>query len=332
MTLKKILFPTLLLAAFALTACAVDPESEDYYSQDRVMKAWISRYYPGLNTYGDTGLYVLEMDKGNGAAVTDSAYIRVHYTKRDLDGTVSATNDMDLSKQLGDYSVANYYGGNTWQVDHGYLPESLEKIIKTMHAGGSMKVAIPASASSHQSSTYDVFSSTSETANILFEMSIDTVIANIYAYQEVIMRDWFREHYQIADTTAEHLYFKKLEAHTSESDTVSEGSTVSVRYVGRLMNGQVFDTNIEDTAKFYRIWDSSNSYNALSVAYYKQSEEKFSEENSVVTGFAKAVLQMNYEEKGVTLFNSELGYGESGRNPSIPEYSPLVFWLWIEKK
>ena len=332
MTLNKTLFPILLLAAVLLTACAVDPESEDNYSNNRVMKAWIERYYPGLQTYGDTGIYVLEMDKGNGAAITDSSYIRVHYTKRSLDGTVSLTNELELSKQLGDYSVANFYGGSTWQVDHGCLPDALEKIIKTMRVGGSLKAAIPASASSHSSSTYDAFSSTSETQNILFEMAIDTVIENIYDYQEEIMRKWFSSHYQIADTTAEHLYFKKLEAHESESDTVAEGATVSVRYIGRLMIGQVFDTNIEDTAKFYRIWDSSNSYNALSIAYYKENEEKFSQENSAVTGFAKAVLQMNYEEKGVTLFNSELGYGESGRNPSIPEYAPLVFWLWIEKK
>lgn len=39
---------------------------------------------------------------------------------------------------------------------------------------------------------------------------------------------------------------------------------------------------------------------------------------------------MKNGEKAVTLFNSELGYGEDGKNPSIPEYSPLSFWLYIE--
>ena len=145
------------------------------------------------------------------------------------------------------------------------------------------------------------------------------------------MRQWFRERYQIADTTAEHLYLKKLEVHDSEEDTIPEGRTISVRYIGRMMNGQVFDTNIEDTAKFYRIWDSSRSYNALTISYYKNNEEQFNQDNSVVTGFGRAIQHMNYNEKAVTLFSSQLGYGESGSKPSIPEYSPLVFWLWIVK-
>ena len=332
MTYQKVLFPILLLAALLTASCAVDPESEDYYSENRVMKAWINRYYPGIQTYGETGVYVLDLERGDGVAVTDSSYILAHYTKRTLDGTVSSTNDIELAKQLGEYSVANYYGGNTWRVDQGYLPDGLEAVLKTMRSGGRLKMAIPASASSHASATYTAFSTTSESSNQLIDLTIDTVIANIYAYQEAIMRDWFRQNYQIADTLAEPLYLKKLEEHTGESDTISEGKSVSVRYVGRLMNGQVFDTNIEDTAKFYRIWSSDNSYNALTIAYYKESEEDMLEENSVVKGFAKAIMHMNYEEKAVTLFSSQLGYGEAGSSPAIPEYSPLIFWLWIEKK
>lgn len=331
MKLKRVLFPALLLAALA-TACAVSPETEEFYSLDRVMKAWMNQYYPGVKTYGDTGAYVLDLVQGSGEAVTDSAYIRVHYTKTALDGTVSSTNEKTLAKQLGEYAVSNWYGGNTWRVDQGYLPDALEAVLKTMRAGGRVRMAIPASASSHESRMYDAFSTTSESDNMIIDVTIDTVITNIYNYQENIMRRWFIANYQVADTTAEHLFLKKLEEHTSASDTVSEGATVSVRYIGRLMNGQVFDTNIEDTAKFYRIWSDSGSYDALSISYYKENTEQFSQNNSVVDGFGKAVLHMNYDEKAVTLFSSQLGYGESGSNPAIPEYSPLVFWLWIEKK
>ena len=332
MRLKKALFSTLLLAVVLTSSCAVEPESDSYYSENRVMKAWINRYYPGLSTYGDTGAYLLEMEKGSGTAVTDSSYVRAHYTKRSLDGTITSTNIQELSEQLGEYSVSSWYGGNTWRVDQGNLPDGLEKALKSMNAGGHLKMAIPASASGHEYTVYSAFNSNPETENQVIDLTIDTVIANIYAYQEEIMREWFSRNYKIADTAALHLYFKKLEEHSAESDTISEGSTVSVRYIGRLMNGQVFDTNIEDTAKFYHIWDSSNSYNALTISYYKDNEEQFNPDNSVVTGFGKAVLMMNYEEKAVTLFSSQLGYGESGSNPSIPEYSPLVFWLWIEKK
>ena len=43
MRLKKALFSTLLLAVVLTSSCAVEPESDSYYSENRVMKAWINR-------------------------------------------------------------------------------------------------------------------------------------------------------------------------------------------------------------------------------------------------------------------------------------------------
>ena len=43
-------------------------------------------------------------------------------------------------------------------------------------------------------------------------------------------------------------------------------------------------------------------------------------------------MRMNFGEKAVTVFGPQLGYGEKGSSPSIPEYSPLCFWLYIEPK
>ena len=322
----------LFLAALATGSCAVSPDEDEYYSYDRVMKAWIHRYYPGLQPQGDTGTYILESNPGNGASVTDSSYVRAHFVKRKLDQTILSTNIQSYSEQLGTYSNTSYYGGNTWRVDQGYLPAGLESILKNMRAGGHVKVALPVSASKHTSSLYNAFSSTSETDNEIIEVTVDTVITDIYDYQEKSMKAWFTEHYGVSDTTSKSLYFKKLTEKTAETDTVAEGATVKVRYIGRLMSGQVFDTNIEDTAKFYRIWKSDGSYNALSLTYYKDDEKKSSSENNVVTGFGNAITLMNYGETAVTLFNSELAYGDAGKSPSIPEYAPLTFWLYIEPK
>lgn len=322
----------LLLAVVLAVSCAVDPESDSNYSYDRVMQAWIRVHYPGAQPYGESGAYILDMQRGNGPAVTDSAYIRAHYTKRTLDQAVTATNELELAKQLGEYSATSYYGGNTWRVGKGCLPEGLEEVLKTMTAGTRATVALPLSASSHTRSLYSAFSGTAEADNLLIEMTLDTVVTDIYAYQEQRMKEWFQAHYAVSDTALLHLYFKKLEEKTEDTDTISDGVSVSVRYIGRLLNGQVFDTNIEDTAKFYRIHNSSSSYDALSISYYKADNEQLTESNSVVTGFARAVSLMNYGETAVTLFNSELGYGESGSSPSIPEYEPLCFWLYIEPK
>ena len=329
MKYKTLFLPLLLMAALSIS-CAVDPKEDTDLSYDNMMAAWMRVNHPDVKPFGTYGAYVLQMDKGDGPAIGDSAYVRVHYTKRTLDGTIAETNVRHLAEQMGDYKASSNYDGNIWRMTQGYVPDALEEVLRTLRGGGSATIALPKSASGHNYSMYDAFTSTEETNNYIFEIAVDTVINNIISYQDEEMRAWFRSHYDSEATIADHLYFKKLEESTSPSDTISEGATVSVRYVGRLMNGVVFDTNIEDTAKFYRIWSSSNSYKALSITYYKSDDEKFNSNNSVVKGFGQAILKMNDGETAVTLFNSELGYGEDGNNPSIPEYAPLSFWLYIE--
>jgi FKBP-type peptidyl-prolyl cis-trans isomerase len=331
MRFKDLLLATLIPALLLANSCAVEPETETYASQDRVMKAWMRHNYPGVSTYSGTNLYVIDMQPGDGPAITDSAYVWAHYVKRSLDGNILSTNSQQLSEQLGTYAVSNYYGSSIWRVDQGYLPDELEKVIKSMRSGSSARIAMPVSASTHEFSMYSAFSGTSESSNEVIDLTIDTVMTNVFTYQESVMKDWFSRHYQVSDTAALHLYFKKLSEAESETDTISDGSNVSVRYIGRLLNGQVFDTNIEDTAKFYRIWKESGSYNALTVAYYKDEEQR-KDNNSVVEGFAKALLMMNYGDTAVTVFGPQLGYGEKGSSPGIPEYAPLCFWLYIEPK
>lgn len=332
MNRKKVLFTALLLTACLAVSCAVSPEEDENLPFDNMMKAWIRVNHPTVKPYGTYGAYILQMDKGDGGAIGDSVYIRVHYTKRALDGTIIDTNVKSLADQLGGNDNTACYDGNTWRMTQGYLPDALEEVLRTMRGGGSATIALPMSASGHSSAAYDAFSSEKEANNYVFELAVDTVITNIIGYQDQEMRNYFRTHYDSDSTIASHHYFKKLIEKTEASDTIPEGNNVQVRYIGRLLNGQVFDTNIEDTAKFYRIWSSKSSYEALTIAYYKYNEEQMGTSNSVVTGFANSILHMNYGETAVAAFNADLGYGASGSNPAIPEYSPLVFWLYIEPK
>lgn len=332
MKLKKSLSIALLLTASLAFSCAVNPDEDSDAAYDHMMNAWIRVHHPTVKPYGTYGAYVLQMDKGDGGAIGDSAYIRVHYTKRSLDGTVISTNVRSLAEQLGINDNTACYDGNVWRMTQGYLPDALEEVLRTMRGGGSADIALPMSHSSHSATAYDAFSSTEEADNYVYEMAVDTVITDIIGYQDQLMRNYFRQHYNSEATLSTHHFFKKIVEKTDPADTIPEGNTVKVRYIGRLLNGQVFDTNIEDTAKFYRIWTGKSAYDALNIAVYKQNEEQFENNNSVVKGFGQSVLHMNYGEKAVTVFNSELGYGAKGSNPAIPEYAPLCFWLYVEPK
>ncbi len=332
MKVNKALLTALLLTASLAVSCAVEPKEDSDTAYDHIMTAWIRVNHPGVKPYGTYGAYILEMDKGDGGAIGDSAYIRVHYTKRSLDGTITDTNVEELAEQLGLNGNTACYDGNVWRMTQGYLPDALEEVLRTMRGGGNAAIALPMSASSHLSVMYDAFSTTSESNNYVYEIAVDTVITDIIDYQDQVMRAFFREHFDSESTIADHHFFKKIEEKTEPADTIPEGNTVRVRYIGRLLNGQVFDTNIEDTAKFYRIWSNKSTYDAMSIAFYKNSEDQFDNNNSVIKGFGQSILKMNYGEKVVTVFNSDLAYGAEGSNPAIPEYSPLFFWLYVEPK
>jgi FKBP-type peptidyl-prolyl cis-trans isomerase len=107
-----------------------------------------------------------------------------------------------------------------------------------------------------------------------------------------------------------------------------KNESVKVHYVGRLLDGWVFDTNIADTARKYGIYDKSKDYSPLSVLHSEELKQMI-EDNSLVEGFCMAVKEMSYGDKAFTMFYSEYGYGENGSS-QIGPYQPLIFWLYIE--
>ena len=98
-------------------------------------------------------------------------------------------------------------------------------------------------------------------------------------------------------------------------------------YIGRLLNGTVFDTSIRDTAMFYGIYSSGRSYGPVSINFGSEwSDSKMgAESNSIISGFARTLWTMHPKEKGTGIFYSPLGYSYNGSGGIIPPYSPLRF-------
>lgn len=139
------------------------------------------------------------------------------------------------------------------------------------------------------------------------------------------MKAYANTHYPGLDTLAAGIYFKTL--HDAGADTISSG-TVKVHYVGRLLDGWVFDTNIADTARKYDIYVKSKEYTPLEVNI-SEDLDMMAEDNSLVKGFCRALQEMDFGDKAFTMFNSEMGYQSSGSG-EIGPYQPLIFWLYIE--
>jgi FKBP-type peptidyl-prolyl cis-trans isomerase len=104
------------------------------------------------------------------------------------------------------------------------------------------------------------------------------------------------------DTTALGVYYIRMREGTGSFP--AEGDTVSVKYVGYLLDGSVFDTS------FYSSADSSWTY------VHKQG--------NLLPAWDEVTSLMNINCKMEFIIPSSLAYGATGAG-TIPPYSPLVF-------
>ena len=93
------------------------------------------------------------------------------------------------------------------------------------------------------------------------------------------------------------------------------GDTVSVNYVGKLLSGQVFDSNIAAVAKMSDLDQPGRTYEPI----------KFPVGTSqVIKGWDEGLLLLHEGEKAIFIIPSALAYGNEGSGP-IPPASTLVF-------
>lgn len=319
----------LLLAMMLAGSCARTTAESSTSAYDRVLKAWIKVNYGDKISPTDSGLYVLDFQQGDGKAVGDSSYVCAHYIRKDLSGNILSTNRVDICKQLGTFSQADYYGSDIWRMGSNSIVPGLEQILSTMRSGGKVTVAIPVSQTTITHSGYNAFPP-SESDNVIYEVEIDDVVDDIYAEQERQLKEFSSKYYGGMDTVATGFYFK-LVAETAGCDSIPDEASVNVWYIGRRLDGTVFDTNIQDTAKRYRIYSPSGSYEAMSVTY-RTDLSSFISNSSNIQGFTRALSMMKYGDRAETFFNSNYGYGDAGSSTKIAEYSPLFFSLYIEPR
>lgn len=328
--MKKLLTAaSLLLAIIAAGSCAKTPTETSKSAYDKVLKSWVRVNYGKDVMPNDSGVYVLNFLQGSGKAVGDSSYVCVHYVCKDLSGNIKSTNYLDLCKQLGTFSEADYYGSDIWRMGFNSIVPGLEQVLATMRAGGKATVAIPVSQTSVKNPGYNAFPS-SEKDNVVYEIELDDVVDDIYEVQKNQLKEYSARYYGAMDTIAEGFYFKMV-SETPGCDSIADEASINVWYVGKRLDGTVFDTNIEDTAKKYRIYSSSGTYEAMSVSYRSDLAD-FISNSTNIQGFTRALSMMKYGDTAETFFNSNYGYGEAGSKASIAEYAPLFFRLYIEPK
>ena len=350
--MKKIhrLIPYIIIAA-AIAACAKASTESANEANKRHLDAWISIKYPGLTPQwkgqeDPDGLYVIpsETKAGTGVEVTNNGYAIVTYTTTDLEGNITAYTDAETALQMGTYDSTYYYGPEVWLTKDSTIPAGVQDAIVGMKAGGSKKIIVPSWLMTYStySSAKEYLNTSSTYANTIYSFTVEDFTEDINEWQIEKIKGRINEYYGgiesfnqdiRLDTTG--FYFKSLEQQNAEPVAFKSDTTIYINYTGRLLNGRMFDTNVERTAKDNGLYSEGRTYGPVKIQWGESVSDITMNGSSVVSGFAMALWNLNdlgdsgKMDKGIGIFYSPLGYGTSSSGYSIPAYAPLVFEIEI---
>ena len=313
----------LAVVAVSLFSCAEEKEESERSIHERILGAYVKEEYPNAQVL-PSGLVVIETQEGTGKTLNNREAGYFEYTTRSLSNEVVETTDEQLAREIGTFAHTNYYGPKMFETGYKSTYKGLEEIMVGMKIGGKAKFILPPwlSVTGNNGNRWE------ESNSLIYEIELKEVISVIDTWEADTMRRYAATHYPGLDTLSSHFYLKKLN-NIQHKDTL-ESATLNVRYIGRLLDGWVFDTNIADTAKKYGIYDPENDYNALEFKW-NDDIETMEKDNSMVRGFCMALKEMNYGDIAFTMFGSKYGYDYRGKSPIGP-YQPLIFWLEVEPK
>lgn len=359
---KVILTISYIIAAIAVIGCAKTETLGPNDAYQRYFEAWMHVNYPDATPSG-LGIYIIEDQQGSGVKVGEEGYILLDYKVTDLEGNISSYTDALTAQQLGKYNQTTYYGPKFLTTTKTTLPAGLRNAVVGQQVGTSRKVIIPSWLMSYKSydteedylnpplkknEEYDA----SSFSNTIYEFTIAGYtedmekwqidsIGRFFSNRTVMIdgkpaADVFKKNgakMTAADSTSYGFYYKQIKAPTN-TDKFSKDTTVYINYVGKLLNGLVFDTNVERVAKDNGLYSASRTYEPTRINWGENYEDitMGSDKSSIISGFAQTLWQMKDMEKGVGVFISSIGYGYSGSGSSIPAYAPLIFEIELVAK
>jgi len=332
----------ILIAALCLNGCSKTASSGTNDANKRYFDAWMQVHFPDVFKKGSSfpGYYVLEHTPGNGELIgeaDDSLYVRVDYTLRTLDGTISASTLPEINQQLGSYNEVNSYIPQIWYVSG--MASGLKNLTQKLNVGSVCKAAIPGWLVTYSDyDTEEEYLQHEGGEDGIYDIRIvEKIHKNIYEWEIDSICRYIARHYPDKfspdpelvrpDSVSTHgMYYIQLRE-PSDTSTLAGDSTVYINYTGRLLSGKVFDTTIRDTAMKYGLFDATKEYTAmranLSTEYANVTLGD--DDSEVISGFARTISLMKANERGIGIFCSYNGYDYSGSGDNILPYSPLMF-------
>lgn len=346
--MRKTLF-TIAVAAMVIAGCAKPSETTKNDAAKKYFDSWMQINHPEAYET-PLGSYIFSMQQGLGkpaGKASENPYVRVNYTMRKLDGTISATTYPKIAQQVGTYKETNFYGPDVFNRTPGSIAVGFDELLEQMNEGAKVTAAVPGwlNGTKVYSNKEDYLKNVTGN-DYIYDIELVEVIKDIKTWEVDSLIRYMKEAYPQINPTdtvsgTEYngkkygFYFIKQQETDKPDSTYATDTKVYLNYTGKLLNGQVFDTTIEKVAKDAGIYKQGQKYEPAFVTWAAEYKDlKFGTSSSdLIDGFKFALFQMKPHEKGVALFYSGLGYKETGSGNSIPGYSPLIFeFELVDKK
>lgn len=336
MRMRNIILGGALILAAA--GCAKNITTSSNEQTKLYIEAWLAKNHPSAKVEGN-GIYVLEDIPGDGKQYNGETYAEIVYTVSDMNGNITSTLDEKTAQQVGTYSPSSYYGSKVWYTDEESISIGLEDLLKGMKVGETKTALIPAwlGVTKRMDSAEDYFKNTKNLGTTaIYKIKLVSFTDDINKWEAGKIEDYCQKEFgQKIDSTGYGYYYKQLKAPDSSKEFPNDTSFY-INYTGRLLNGQVFDTTIKDTAKKYSLYSSSKTYEPVKINKAEKLEEikmvSNGSESTVITGFQKILSNMKSHEKGAAIFISAYGYGTKGSGNTIFPYTPLIFEVEVTDK
>lgn len=320
-------------AATLLASCAKNETTGLNEAGKRYLEAWMKIHHPDAVKSG-LGIYILEEKSGSGREAGDPSdfpYAYVSYTATDLEGNIKESTEASVAKQLGTYDPArNHYGPVIRLRNSTAMTAGQEMVLNTMRVGGTRKAVIPGwfNTKSVRYSSEDGYLNNVTGDDSILSVELHEVISDIALWQiDSMSRYMIHTFHALPDSLKYGFYYFQTVPPT-DTTSFANNATVYINYTGRLLNGQVFDSTIEKTAKDAGIYNENGSYTPMTVnmadEYTDISFSTGSGTSSFVDGFSYCLSRMRTGERGICIFYSGLGYQSSDQG-MIPGFSPLRF-------
>lgn len=328
-------FLPIALGSIIAFGCAKDVSPSNNELNKEYLEKWVQKNYPDAKIAGN-GIYILEETAGNGKTYNGEPFARISSTTSSLSGEIVATTYEGIAKQLGIYNESHYYGPQTWNMDIEYMPVGLYDMIYGMKKGERRKALIPSwlmGYKRYKKASEYIKKNPKDAVTTIYDIKLEDFTEDMLKYQTDSIERYIARTYPGLDSTKTGFYYKQLKA--PSSPVTEKDTTIYINYTGRLLNGQVFDTTIEDTAKTYRVYNPKKSYKPVGVnrtRNYQDISFSGSEKSSLIPGFQLLLSKMGANEKAVAIFVSDYGYGARSSGKTIPAYSPLLFEVQLTDK